>query len=117
MSDARTQIQAGFQAELKTHIEDFAKRIAREFHPNRIILFGSHARGDAEPDSDVDLLVIMPRDGKTRYEQAFEIRQRVAADFPLDLLVRTPEEVQERMGMNDWFMHDIMREGITLYAA
>ena len=59
----------------------------------------------------------MRRDGKTRCEQAFEIRQKVTAGFPIDLLVRTPEEAQERMGMNDWFMHDVMREGITLCAA
>jgi uncharacterized protein len=98
-------------------IEDFANRIAEHFHPERIILFGSYAHGQAGPDSDVDLLVIMPTDGKTPHEQAFEIRQRVNAGFPLDLLVRTSEEVQKRMGMNDWFMHDIIREGITLYAA
>jgi uncharacterized protein len=67
-------------------------------------------------DSDVDLLVIMPGDGKTPRQQALEIRQKVTVDFPIDLLVRSPEEVQKRMGMNDWFMHDIMREGITLYA-
>jgi uncharacterized protein len=101
----------------RDRIEEFAQCIGHAFHPQRIILFGSHARGGAGPDSDVDLLVIMPRDGKTRHEQAFAIRQKVKANFPLDLLVRTPEEVQERMGMNDWFMHDLMREGITVYAA
>jgi predicted nucleotidyltransferase len=98
-------------------IQAFAAAIAREFQPERIILFGSHARGETTPDSDVDLLVVMPRNGKTRYEQAFEIRQKITAGFPLDLVVRSPEEVQERMGMNDWFMHDIFREGVTLYAA
>jgi predicted nucleotidyltransferase len=117
MSDAPVQLKSGIEAPTRARIEEFAKRIAREFHPERIILFGSHARGDAGSDSDVDLLVIMAGNGKTRYERAFEIRQKVTADFPLDLLVRTPEEVQARMGMNDWFMHDIMREGITLYAA
>ena len=117
MSDIPVQTQPGLEAPPRARIEEFAQRIAREFHPERIILFGSHARGNAGADSDVDLLVIMPTDGKTRYEQAFEIRQNVTADFPLDLLVRSPEEVQERLGMNDWFVHDIMREGITLYAA
>lgn len=101
----------------RDRIEEFAQHIGRVFHPQRVILFGSHARGEAGPDSDVDLLVIMPRDGKTPHQQAFEIRQKVKADFPMDLLVRTPEDVQKRMGMNDWFMHDIMREGVTLYAA
>jgi predicted nucleotidyltransferase len=85
----------------RSSIQAFAAAIAREFQPQRIILFGSHARGEAGPDSDVDLLVVIPQNGKTRYEQAFEIRQKVRAGFPLDLLVRTPQEVEERMGMND----------------
>jgi len=101
----------------RNQIQAFAEAIAREFYPQRIILFGSHARGEPTPDSDVDLLVIMPRDGKTPHQQAVEIRRRVSAGFPLDLLVRTPEEIEKRMGMNDWFVHDVMREGITLYAA
>jgi uncharacterized protein len=108
---------AGAGTSPRANIQTYADAIAREFSPQKIILFGSHARGEAAPDSDVDLLVIMPRNGKTRHQQAFEIRQKVSAGFPLDLLVRTPEEVDERMGMNDWFIHDIMREGITLYAA
>jgi predicted nucleotidyltransferase len=97
-------------------IQALADQIAREFHPDKIILFGSHARKTPTPDSDVDLLVILPRDGKSAHEQAFEIRQRITARFPLDLLVRTTEEVEQRMRMNDWFMHDVMREGVTLYA-
>jgi predicted nucleotidyltransferase len=96
-------------------VQAFATTIARDFHPERIILFGSHVHGNATPDSDVDLLVIMDRNGKTRQEMAVEIRQKVTAGFPLDMLVRTPEEVRERMGLNDWFMHDVMREGRVLY--
>jgi predicted nucleotidyltransferase len=98
-------------------IQQLANDIARGFHPKKIILFGSHARGETGPDSDVDLLVILPRDGKTRHQQTFEIRRKVTAGFPLDLLVRTPEEFEQRLKMRDWFMHDIAREGITLYAA
>lgn len=93
-----------------------ADQIARDFHPDKIILFGSHVRKTPTPDPDVDLLVILPRDGKSAHEQAVEIRQRITAEFPLDLLVRTTEEVEQRMRMNDWFMHDVMREGVTLYA-
>ena len=101
----------------RNRIEEFAQRIAREFRPERIILFGSYARAGASPDSDVDLLVIMPTNGKTPHVQAAQIYMKCPSGFPVDILVRTPEEVQQRMGMNDWFMHDIIREGITLYAA
>jgi uncharacterized protein len=48
----------------RDRIQDFITAIAREFHPERIILFGSHARGDAGPDSDVDLLVLMRGNGR-----------------------------------------------------
>jgi predicted nucleotidyltransferase len=101
----------------RSNIHDFAKRIAREFHPERIILFGSHARGDAGPDSDVDLLVIMAANGKTPYQQAAEIYLKCPSDFPAEILVRTPEEFEERLQMRDWFMRDVAREGVTLYAA
>ena len=100
-----------------SEIQALADKIAREFHPDKIILFGSHARKKPTPDSDVDLLVIMTRDGKSVHDQAVEIRQRITAGFPVDLLVRTTEEVEQRMRMNDWFMHDVIREGVTLYAA
>jgi predicted nucleotidyltransferase len=98
-------------------IQKFANAIGRQFHPDRIILFGSHARGDTTADSDVDLLVIMPRNGKTAHEQAVEIRRRIPRQFALDLLVRTAEEIEQRMGMNDWFMHEALQQGITLYEA
>lgn len=117
MSDVSVQTQAGLQAQPKMRIEEFAQCIAREFHPERIILFGSHARGNAGPDSDVDLLVIMKRDGKTPHQQAAEIYMRCPSAFPVDILVRSPEEFERRLQMRDWFMRDIAREGLILYAA
>jgi predicted nucleotidyltransferase len=97
-------------------IERFARQVAEHFHPERIILFGSHARAEAGPDSDVDLLVIMPRNGKTPHQQAAEIYLKCRSPFPVDILVRTREEFEQRQRMRDWFMRDISREGITLYA-
>lgn len=97
-------------------IQALAERIAREFHPEKIILFGSHARGEAQPDSDVDLLVIMPRNGKEHHEQAAEIHLKCHPGFPIDVLIRTRQEFQERLSMRDWFMRDIAREGKVLHA-
>lgn len=68
--------------------------VAREFHPRKIILFGSYANGFATPDSDVDLLVILPCH-RLATNQAVEIRGRVEAPFPLDLLVWEPEREQK----------------------
>jgi predicted nucleotidyltransferase len=97
-------------------IERYAERIAREFRPERIILFGSHALGAAREDSDVDLLVVMPHAGKS-WDQAAEIRSRVRPNFPLDLLVRSPEKVDERIELGDPLFIEIATTGRVLHEA
>jgi hypothetical protein len=59
----------------------------------------------------------MPANGKTSHAQAAEIYLKCPSDFPVDILVRTPEEFERRLRMRDWFMRDIAQEGVTLYAA
>ena len=97
-------------------IKDLIARIARAFHPDRIILFGSYAYGRPDNDSDVDILVVLPFEGKP-VRKAIEIRNRVNAGVPLDLIVRTPEQVADRVSQNDWFMREILERGRTLYEA
>jgi predicted nucleotidyltransferase len=97
-------------------IEAFGREIASEFRPERIVLFGSHARGTPCPDSDVDLLVVMPFEGPA-VNRSVEIRMRLRPPFPVDLLVRTPEKVRERLAMGDDFMREIIVEGKLLYEA
>jgi predicted nucleotidyltransferase len=98
-----------------TDIQALADRIAREFDPEKIILFGSYARGTSGPDSDIDLLVILSHPGKN-WRKAAEIRGRVQSRFPLDLLVRLPEEVQRRVTAGDPFLRDIAKWGVVLHA-
>jgi len=98
----------------KKQVREFVRRLAREFSPDRVILFGSHARGKASDDSDVDLLVIMDT-AKRGIQQALEIRRCIPRSFALDLLVKTPAEVQQRMALNDSFMKSILTEGEILY--
>ena len=95
-------------------IESLSQRIAEEFRPDRIILFGSYAYGEPTEDSDVDILVVMPFAGKPVYK-AIEIRTKIDPRFPVDLIVRTPQQVEERVAMNDWFMREIVEKGRTLY--
>ena len=95
-------------------IESLSERIAKEFRPDRIILFGSYAYGEPTEDSDVDILVVMPFAGKP-VRKAIEIRARINAHIPLDLIVRTSQQVEERIAMNDWFMREIVEKGRTLY--
>src|SRR2546430_11210045 len=65
-------------------IRDLTSLIAREFNPDRIILFGSYASGQPDYDSDVDILVVLPFKGKA-VRKAIEIRNRINAQIPLDL--------------------------------
>ena len=97
-------------------IRDIGRRIGREFHPQRVMLFGSHAHGTATADSDVDLLVVMPLKGKA-VDKSVEIRLKISPPFPVDLLVRTPETVSRRIAMGDSFMQDILQRGKVLYEA
>ncbi|MEW6359646.1 MAG: nucleotidyltransferase domain-containing protein [Planctomycetota bacterium] len=97
-------------------IEQLAHRIAEEFHPQRIILFGSRARSASTADSDVDFLVVLPHEGKC-WEAAAAIRSRVRPRFPLDLLVRSPQELRERLEIGDVFFREITEHGKVLYEA
>ena len=95
-------------------IQDYADRIARQFQPERIILFGSYAYGAPSGDSDVDLLVVMPGEKRDR-KKAVEIQLAVPETFPLDLLVYDPAYLHQRAGMEDWFVREILERGQTLY--
>ena len=96
-----------------TAIAELARQIVGRFRPDSIILFGSHAYGEPDDDSDVDLLVIMP--AKNMVNQAVKIRLAIDYDFPLDLIVRTPEYLQKRLQMDDWFVREILSRGKVLY--
>ena len=97
-------------------IRKLCEEIAREFCPQKIILFGSHAYGKPEWDSDVDLLVVMPfKGGHTT--KAIEILNRLNPTTALDLLVRTPQQVEKRLAMDDFFMREIIELGKVMYEA
>ncbi len=95
-------------------INAFVEKVAAQFHPERVVLFGSYAYGKPTPDSDVDLLVVMSHEGSPAM-QAAKIRKRIRAGFPMDLVVRSPEEIEKRLSMDDFFVRDIMERGQPLY--
>ncbi len=98
----------------RRRIKRFSDQIARRFRPEKIILFGSYAYGRPTKDSDVDLLVVMPFKGSS-HEKAVEIRSAIEAGFPLDLLVRTPQDLRQRIQWEDYFLREIMEKGRVLY--
>jgi predicted nucleotidyltransferase len=98
-------------------IRSFCDAVARQFHPRKIILFGSQAHGHPGVDSDVDLLVIMPRTRARGERMSVRIRHAIPRDFPLDMLVRTPAEVAKRLRWGDVFMSEVMARGKVMYEA
>ena len=90
--------------------------IATFYKPLSIRLFGSYAYGTTTVDSDVDFLVLKNFTG-TPHEQFVKIRTSVDFPFPIDLLVRRPDVVRQRIKWNDFFLKEIMEQGIVLYAA
>jgi predicted nucleotidyltransferase len=97
-------------------LKAMVKRLVEGFDPDQIILFGSQARGDAGPGSDVDLLVIMPVRGSKRAQQ-LELR-RALHDIPVakDIILVTPDEVARRRDVVGTIIRPALREGRVLYA-
>jgi predicted nucleotidyltransferase len=97
-------------------LREIIRRIVDRFEPEQIILFGSHARGDAGPQSDLDLLVILPVSGSKR-EKRIEIRLALRdIPVPLDILVATPDEARRQKDIPGTLVRPALREGEVLYA-
>jgi predicted nucleotidyltransferase len=97
-------------------IDTMVQRLVERFGPEQIILFGSHARGAAGPDSDVDLLVVMPFTGSKRAKQ---LEMRLALhdiSLPKDIILVTPDEVARRRNIVGTIIRPALREGKVLYA-
>lgn len=93
-------------------IHRFAREVAKRFQPEKIIRFGSHAYGTPHDDSDVDILVVVPT--RNELDQAVRIRLTVDYNFPLDLIVRTPENFAWRLAEGDSFLNEIVNRGRIL---
>jgi uncharacterized protein len=100
-------------------IRGMVRRIAEEYAPERVILFGSHAYGHPGPDSDVDLLII--KDTPERFIDRWTTVRSMLSDLkrgvPVDTIVLTPDEVSQRLQRGDQFIAEIMENGKVLYAA
>src|SRR5438445_11693191 len=96
-------------------IRRFARRIAERFQPDKIILFGSYAYGKPHEESDVDLLVVMRT--KNAIDQSIRIKTAFKRLFSLDLIVRTPWQIERGLKDDDWFLREIVEKGKVLYEA
>lgn len=104
------------KAKVDRAIRTMVRRIVDEFDPEQIILFGSRARGDARPDSDVDLLVVMPVEGSTR-DKAIDIRVALHdIPVPKDIAVVTPDSFRRRQNVVGTLEWPAAHEGRVLHA-
>jgi predicted nucleotidyltransferase len=97
-------------------IRNVTRQIVQQFHPQKVILFGSYAYGQPTEDSDVDLLVVMDTD-ESPLHAAAKIAAAVEHPFPLDIVVRPPVEFASAVHRRGVFATEVATKGITLYEA
>lgn len=91
------------------------ERICKAIEPDRIILFGSRARGEGKPDSDFDLLIVAPSDEPRWRRTAPFYRLLAGLGVPKDILWWTPDEIAEWRNVKSHFINAVLREGKVLY--
>jgi predicted nucleotidyltransferase len=105
-----------------TEVEAYLIEALRDYEPDRIVVFGSHARGGAGPDSDVDVLVVK-NDPRRPVERIRDVqamlyrrdrRERWRAMPAFDVLVWTPDEIRERVALGDPFFRSVVSTGRTI---
>jgi predicted nucleotidyltransferase len=96
-------------------LQEITQKIVDRFDPEKVILFGSRASDTPHPDSDIDLLVVMEADGSP-IQRAVELKRVCRPRFvPMDVLVKTPEELAERLQQGSFFLRQILEQGRVLY--
>ncbi len=108
-------ISTGLQTPVSQALEQAVIKIVSALRPEKIVLFGSFAYGNPTPDSDVDLLVIINTE-LTHKERSWQVSKLlIPRPFPLDILVKTPEEIAQALNDRDYFVQEIISNGIILY--
>jgi len=95
-------------------LQELTQRILQHFQPLRVILFGSYAYGEPRADSDVDLLVVLPFEGKGLHK-SLEILNRIDWRLPIDLLAMRPEDAARRYAGGDPLLREALDKGMVLY--
>jgi predicted nucleotidyltransferase len=110
-----TVIPTGRSIPVSQALTEAVRKIVAALNPEKIILFGSFAIGNPTPDSDVDLLIIMDTALEPR-ERSWQVsRLLIPRQFPVDILVKTPEEVDQEIRSNNTFLREIVSTGLVLY--
>jgi predicted nucleotidyltransferase len=115
LSEIARTIPTGFSTPVVQTLPEAVQRIVQRLRPEKIILFGSYAYGAPTPDSDVDLLIIADLTGsaKERYLTVSDLLY--PRPFPVDILVKTPQEVEQALQAGDFFVREIVTKGRVVY--
>lgn len=103
---------------LKREIDSIVAQLVANYQPEKVILFGSAARGDATEESDVDLLVVKAGVEQLRqHERYYQVSKMMPHRVAMDVLVYTPQEIKKRLYLEDPFIKQIWEEGRVVYGA
>jgi HEPN domain-containing protein/predicted nucleotidyltransferase len=102
--------------DIEAVIQNMVAKLVAEYAPERVILFGSYAYGQPRPDSDIDLLIVKDT-SESRSERRSTVRRILAEttrSIPVDTLILTPQELEQRLAIGDHFIQDILEKGKAL---
>lgn len=108
-------VPAGLERRVSDELPRVVERIVARLDPEMVVLFGSYAYGMPTVDSDVDLLVIMDTEVPRKERSWLVSRLLIPRPFPVDILVKTPEEIETALAGRDFFIQEIMARGKVLY--
>ncbi|KAF0109216.1 MAG: DNA polymerase subunit beta [Anaerolineaceae bacterium] len=108
-------IPVGLKVPVGKALQPAVRKIVAELNPEKVILFGSFAYGAPNPHSDVDLLVIMNTRAPHKDRSWAVSRLLLPRPFPVDILVKTPQEVERDLASGDFFVREILTRGKVLY--
>jgi predicted nucleotidyltransferase len=100
---------------LQSEIVSITAQLIEKYKPEKIILFGSAARGDSTPDSDADFLIIKKDTPYKGRDRMIEVSRLIKRNIPADFLIYRPDEFEKRVAIGDPFLEMILEEGKVLY--
>jgi len=103
------------EIDFEKEINHITSQIIEKYKPEKIILFGSAARGERNLDSDADFLIIKKETPLYGADRIRELSRLIDRNIPIDLLIYRPEEFEKRLQMGDPFLKSVLREGKILY--
>jgi len=108
-------VPIGLKVSVGKSLRQAVQKIVKELDPEKIVLFGSYAYGTPTPHSDVDLLVILETDASHNERSWAVSRLLLPRPFPVDILVKTPEEIENALNAGDFFLREVLSRGKVLY--